>query len=897
MADFTDMVLYLSSGRVLAWVGAGPSVEMGLPTWQGLANEVLEACRRQQNRHFSRIELLYRERKYQELFDFVENFAYDRAFIHDIGKRVLCDPGGIGAAYTEISRIDFLGYLTTNYDDILMRHIEDSGKVVRLYRNTPEDLEEIDVDEIPSLVKLHGDFSDSESVVLTQSDYQRVYYSGARKDFQIFLNSLLARDRILFIGYSLTDPELLHLQTRLAVNFKRKVAPIAILPNATSDDVSHWKRSYNIDVIPYRASRGDHSTLVAMLKSVSDVVSAGSYARERTSVQELRRAQALYMWHRFSPSASGEAHIDALQSIVIASLASSGNSATLQELVVSIRTDIGANVSSDDGVLAGAIQQLIQAGWIFQDDDNLRLMPEGERLASIYERQFSSLMDVFTKQLVYDLGQTFEVNREDARRFAQVVLDALIDIFEVRGRNIMEMVFDDRPMDPQGITNLLQILWGRANTLENYDSRASLVGFVLNILINPSGVYENVLNYLARSFFCIQAMQVDTSVPNLVSQVITDRALIIDENILIPLAAKHEDRQEFISDVVRSASASGISLLTTQRFVDSVRRHADWAIDLVKSQDGGTQAEDVLRAAKGEGEFNPNAFLQGFINQDPDDPNRDFFEYVKDCFGGDYSREAFDSYFEDQLGIKILNVTKMAEFEQAKSAQYSEAKRTLEDWNLSRPEDSRKSARRIESEVEVLILIANLEEAIDAIPGLTNSRVSFLTSGSGVGSLARSMGIDAKPMMVVSSDGIWELLTRLEPTDRETPSFRSMMLASHFRMAGHFIQTESYRRFFRPLINDAKREFEKTLAVIENSLGANFGKNYLEEANDEDVPQIVSGLQDAVARQRSGQESENEELAEENAKLRELLSTYREKERKRREFVAHQRRERQARRR
>ncbi len=897
MADFTDIVLYLSSGRVLAWVGAGPSIEMGLPTWRGLANEILETSRSRRNRYFTRIEQLYRENKYQELFDYVENIAYDRTFLHEICRSATSDPGGTGELYGEISKIDFLGYLTTNYDDILLRHIEDSGKFVRSYKNTPSDLEEVDLDTIPSLVKLHGDFSDPESVVLTQSDYQRVYSSGAREDFQDFVNSILARDRILFIGYSLTDPELLNLQGRLAVNFRRRVAPIAILPNATPDDVSLWKRRYNIDVVTYSANERDHSTLVAMLKSISDVISAGSYARERTSLQDLRRAQALYMWHRFSNSGAGEAPVDALQSIVIATLANTGGKCTQHELAGNIKANIGAEVNSGDALLANAIQKLVQSGWMVQQEDIFELTPEGDRLAGVYERQFEALMDVFIRQLTYDVGQTFEFNDEDARRFAQVVLDALIDIFEVRGRNIMEMVFDERSIDPQGITSLLQILWGRANTLEDRKSKAEFVGFVLNVLLNPSGVYEDVLNYLARSFFCIQALQVDASVPNLVSQVVSDRAFIIDENVLIPLTARHEDRQEFMVDVVRAARDAGIRLFTTKRFVDSVRRHANWAIDLVRSQEGGAQSEEVLRAAKGEGEFNPNAFLQGFINLDPDDPNRDFFEYLKYCFDGDYGRDAFDAYFENELDIRILDVSRMANFERSRSDQYQEASRTLEDWNQSRPEESRKSARRIESEVEALILTSNWEEATEAIPGLTQSRVSFLTSGSSVGRLTRSMGLEPKPMLVVSPEGVWELLERLEPTDREAPSFRSMMLASHFRMAGHFIQTENYRRFFRPLINDAKREFEETLNLLEESLGAHFGSRYLEEANDEDIPQIVSGLQDAVVRRRSGQLQELDELAEENARLRELLGEFQEKERKRREFVARQRQQQQARRR
>ena len=866
---------------------------MGLPTWRQLANAVLEECRRKRNRKFPRIEQLYKEGKYQDQFDEVV-LAYGRDFLHNICREMVSDPGGNGEAYTELSKLSFLSYFTTNYDDILIRHLHQSGKVVAVFRNSREDLEAVDVDTTPSLVKIHGDFSEASSVVLTASDYQRMYGSGEREGFQSFLNSHLARDRILFLGYSLSDPEILHIQGRLAANLRRNVAPIALLPNASQDDVDYWQRQYNIDVVPYSISGDDHSTLVSMLKSVSDVISSGNFATERTSDEDLRKAQALYMWYRFSAPAAGEALVDALQSLIMTTLANSGGSATPQELATTIQNDIGAQVTADGVELNDAVVQLVESGWMIQDEGVLNLLPEGHRLVDSYERQFSNLIDVFREQLSLDLGRAFEIDDEDARRFAQVVLDALIDIFELRGQNIMSMLFDATPIDPQGITALLQTLWRRANTLDDPHSRGSLVGFVLNMLTNPSRIHESVLNYLATAFFCIQAMRLDPAVPNLVSDVVADRTLLIDENILIPLTAKDEDRHEFISDAIRAATEAGLSLCTTQLFVDSVRRHADWALDLVKVH--GTQSQEVMMAAAGVGGYLPNAFLKGFINQDPDDSSRDFMEYVRNCFGGTYSREAFDAYFEEQLGIRILNVTQMAEFAQYESDQQAEAYRLMEDWNKSRPQDTRKSQLRIDSEVEALLLITNWDDAKVVVPFLTGSRVSFVTAGSSVAQLVRSMDLVSWPMMVASSEAVGELLTRLEPSQEKMPSFRSMMIATHFRMAGHFIKTENYRRFFRPLIANAKREFEASRDLFEEALSTDLEDGFLDEVAQEEWPRIVSGLQSAV-RQATERDRELQPLLEEIERLRETVGEYEEQERKRREFIARQRREQRARRR
>ena len=94
MANITDLVLYLSTGRCIAWIGSGPSIEAGLPNWRMLANRVLESCRKDWRRGFEIIESHYRERKYPEMFDEVERH-YTRQYLIETCLKELHDPGGI----------------------------------------------------------------------------------------------------------------------------------------------------------------------------------------------------------------------------------------------------------------------------------------------------------------------------------------------------------------------------------------------------------------------------------------------------------------------------------------------------------------------------------------------------------------------------------------------------------------------------------------------------------------------------------------------------------------------------------------------------------------------------------------------------------------------------------
>ena len=210
-------------------------------------------------------------------------------------------------------------------------------------------------------------------------------------------------------------------------------------------------------------------------------------------------------------------------------------------------------------------------------------------------------------------------------------------------------------------------------------------------------------------------------------------------------------------------------------------------------------------------------------------------------------------------------------------------------WNESRPEDHRKSITRMESEIEAMLLVTHWMDAIDVVDGLSSTAGAFLTSGSSVPRLARSLECISGPMMVVGPEAIWELLTRLSQSPRECPSFRSMMMSAHFRLAQHFVEPANYRHFFGPLIAAAKNEFDESREAFEAILGLDLGVEFLDDFEEEDWPTVVSRLGNEVDRQRNLRVHDREELIEENIRLRSILENYQTRERKRRDYVARQR--------
>ncbi|MBG6158362.1 hypothetical protein IWQ52_004161 [Labrenzia sp. EL_159] len=100
-----------------------------------------------------------------------------------------------------IVELDFPTIYTTNYDSNIERAFELRGKKVRKIVDVKDFLfRESDVRQV---IKLHGDFQNDESIVLTETSYfDRLSFESP---LDIRLRSDVLARPVLFIGYSLSD--------------------------------------------------------------------------------------------------------------------------------------------------------------------------------------------------------------------------------------------------------------------------------------------------------------------------------------------------------------------------------------------------------------------------------------------------------------------------------------------------------------------------------------------------------------------------------------------------------------------------------------------------------------------------------------------------------------------
>lgn len=192
-----QLIEALAERRVILFVGAGVSANLGLASWKALIRQMAEELGHDPEA-FAGLGTAWTLAEYYKLQKKAVGPLRSWMDVNWHGRGV-----DIGASrvHRRIVELDVPLIYTTNYDKWLERAYEHHGKpYVRIL--TVNDLRHVR-DGVTQIVKFHGDLDDDASIVFTESDFFR------RLDFESPLDIRFRADAlgksVLFIGYSLTD--------------------------------------------------------------------------------------------------------------------------------------------------------------------------------------------------------------------------------------------------------------------------------------------------------------------------------------------------------------------------------------------------------------------------------------------------------------------------------------------------------------------------------------------------------------------------------------------------------------------------------------------------------------------------------------------------------------------
>lgn len=268
----------LTRPDTIIFVGSGISRWSGLPDWSTLLKHLAEFVDAQggnsvaARRTLDKGDLLLTA---GYLVDQINSSELGR-FLREECQYGIAKPHSIHRIICELGPSCFI---TTNYDTLLEDQLRHSRRSETFHIVTNRHLAELaDIQKARAshfVFKPHGDLTDVESIVLSQSQYDRLLH--ANRHIPETLKTLLVTRPILFVGYGLRDPDFHNIQSLLQETFRGNAGEhFALMPDINEQEREYWRRNMGIRICSYstRSSSGhksaDHSELIDILNTLAE---------------------------------------------------------------------------------------------------------------------------------------------------------------------------------------------------------------------------------------------------------------------------------------------------------------------------------------------------------------------------------------------------------------------------------------------------------------------------------------------------------------------------------------------------------------------------------------------------------------------------------------------------
>lgn len=228
--QFDALVAMMARVRPLALVGAGASIASGYPTWSQLLGQLQDELRGRSPRKVApKVASVVRQLQdpawqAEEYFNALGQPAFHAFLRRTFAQRPAAEP------HHRIARLGFRHVLTTNFESCIeeaFRKADGDRTVKRVVWSDDAKVHEFFADLAEpgpdvSVVYLHGHESDPASIVLKESDYSRTYL---REENRRRLIALFMTQPIVFIGFSMNDPDLGQIMREVLFSLPRKPPP------------------------------------------------------------------------------------------------------------------------------------------------------------------------------------------------------------------------------------------------------------------------------------------------------------------------------------------------------------------------------------------------------------------------------------------------------------------------------------------------------------------------------------------------------------------------------------------------------------------------------------------------------------------------------------------------
>ncbi|WP_266365393.1 SIR2 family protein [Tellurirhabdus rosea] len=192
LSDIENIQKAIESKKLVVFVGAGVSMNSGLPSWNELVKQLKYGIGIDDNDTTDPLQvaqIYYNQKGHKEYIEKVRNLLFHKRGVYNELHDVIFD-------------LNPEHVITTNYDNFLEQVIRKRALPFSIIK---EDKDFPYSKNSNLLVKIHGDL-DNDNFVLKEDDY--LSYQDEHPLFDAFIKSIFSTKVVLFIGYGYSDPNL-----------------------------------------------------------------------------------------------------------------------------------------------------------------------------------------------------------------------------------------------------------------------------------------------------------------------------------------------------------------------------------------------------------------------------------------------------------------------------------------------------------------------------------------------------------------------------------------------------------------------------------------------------------------------------------------------------------------
>lgn len=276
--------------KLIPFIGTGLAVPFDIPNWGDLIIEIAE--NNVEENLMVAIKKYVERENYWKAIDATKEFGEmsDRDVQDEIAKiikqHMKNEIDQENHNYLDLARGHFSNILTTNYDLLITKYINDPLVIPQvLYKVRFNSQSFFECDDNKSKVwHLHGHIKDEDSIIISEEKYNELYRNEQyKKLFEVFQ----AQGVLLFIGFSMNDKYIKDLLEKNKLYFNSQHYIMLDRPDDKIKKI--LKNDYSVNVIEYDASKKGHAQAIREILNEIIEDSTDDKIEEKDSEEEFKK--------------------------------------------------------------------------------------------------------------------------------------------------------------------------------------------------------------------------------------------------------------------------------------------------------------------------------------------------------------------------------------------------------------------------------------------------------------------------------------------------------------------------------------------------------------------------------------------------------------------------------